>query len=176
VTGRTAGRGQLVLLAAAALAVTLVPMTLAYLQLGYVDDVGAAGVEEAPVRSAERVLDRALHDATDGVPPGYAWSDRTAAVTAVRDRLEGDLSTLNSSSVDTGTVHGVTYNHSRAVAWEGSHCPSGPDRQFGPCRVDRGVVIQERAGRTHVLAVAFDVRITAPDGRWRATLVVRAGR
>lgn len=175
-TRRTAGRGQLVLLAAAALAVALVPMTLAYLQLGYHDDVGSAGLEEAPVHNAERVLDRAVSDAIDGVPAGYAWSDRGAAVTAVRDRLEGDLSTLNHTRVDAGTVYGVTYNHTRAVAWEGDHCPSGPDRQFGPCRVDRGVVVQERAGRTHVLAVAFDVRITAPDGRWRATLVVRAGR
>jgi hypothetical protein len=34
------------------------------------------------------------------------------------------------------------------------------------------VVVQERADRTHVLAVALDVRVSAPDGDWRATVVV----
>jgi hypothetical protein len=169
-------RGQLVLLAAVALAAALVPMTLAYLQLGYHGDVGAAGVDDAPIRDAERVLDRALHDAVSGVPGEHAWANRTAAVTEVRSRLRSDLSRLNRSRVDTGTAYGVTYNRSRALVWTRESCPSGPDRQFGPCRADRGVAVQERAGRTHVLAAAFDLRVTTPDGRWRATVVVRVGR
>ncbi len=169
-------RGQFVLLAAAALAVALVPMTLAYLQLGYHDDVGASGVDEDPLREAERLLDRAVADAVEGVPADHAWSNRTGAVTAVRDRIRSDLSTLGRSRVDEGTVYDVTYNDSRATGWKSDNCPSGPDRQFGPCRVDRGVVVQERAGRTHVLAVAFDVQVTTADGWWRATLVVRVGR
>ncbi len=174
---RHAGRrGQFVLLAAAALVVALVPMTLAYLQLGYHEDVGAAGVGADPVRDAERVLDRALQDAVAGVPDDHAWSNRTGAVDAVRGRLDADLSTLARSRVEHGTVYDVTYNGSRAAAWEAGNCPGGPDRQFGSCHVDRGVVVQERAGRTHVLAVAFDVRVTTADGRWRATLVVRVGR
>lgn len=168
-------RGQLVLLAAVALAMALVPMTLAYLQLGYHEDVGAAGVGDAPVRTAERVLDRAVHDAIEGIPNGYAWSNRTGAVATVRNRLRDDLSTLNRSRVDTGSVYDVTYNGSRAAAWADGNCPTGSDRQFGPCRVDRGVVVQERAGRTHVLAVAFDIRITTADSHWRATTVVRVG-
>jgi hypothetical protein len=173
---RLGRRGQFVLLAAAALAVALVPMTVAYLQLGYHGDVGAADVGSDPIRDAERLLDRAVHDAVTRVPDEHAWSNRTGAVTAVRGRLDADLSTLARSRVEEGAVYTVTYNGSRAAAWEAEGCPNGPDRQFGSCAIDRGVVVQERAGRTHVLAVAFDVRVTTPDGRWRATLVVRVGR
>lgn len=169
-------RGQLVLLAAAVLAVALVPMTLAYLQLGYHEDVDASGAGDTPLRDAERTLDSALHDAVDGVPERYPWSNRTGAVTEVRNRLRDDLSTLNRSGVESGTASAVSYNHSRALVWAGENCPSGPARQFGPCRADRGVVVQSRANQTHVLAVAFDVRITASEGRWRSTTTVRVGR
>lgn len=169
-------RGQFVLLAAAALAVALVPMTLAYLQLGYHGDVGAADVGSDPIHDAERFLDRSVQNAVAGIPDDHAWSNRTGAVTTVRGRLEADLSTVARSRVEEGIVHNVTYNDSRAAAWETDNCPGGPDRQFGSCDVDRGVVVQERAGRTHVLAVAFDVRVTTADSRWRATLVVRVGR
>jgi len=176
VTSRAGRRGQFVLLAAAALLVALVPMSLAYLQLGYHGDVGAAAVDENPVQNAERLLDRAVHDAVMGIPEDHTWSNRTGAVTAVRGRLAADLATLNRSRVEEGVVYTVTYNSSRAVAWEADNCPSGPDRQFGSCAVDRGIVVQERAGRTHVLAVALDVRVTTAEGRWRGTLVVRVGR
>lgn len=169
-------RGQLVLLAAAVLAVALVPMALAYLQLGYHGDVAAASTGDAPLRDAERTLDRALHDAVDSIPQRHPWSNRTGAVTEVRHRLRDDLSTLNRSGVESGTAFAVSYNHSRAVVWADENCPSGPARQFGPCRADRGVVVQSRANQTHVLAVAFDVRVTTPDGRWRATTTVRVGR
>jgi hypothetical protein len=169
-------RGQLVLLAAATLAVALVPMALAYLQLGYHGDVGAAGVDEAPLGGAERVLDRSLHGAVEGIPSEHAWSNHSSAVTAVHDRLRDDVATLNRSAVASGTVYAVTYNASRAAAWAGEHCPGGPDRQFGACEADRGVVVQPRADRTHVLAVAFDLRATTPDGRWEATTLVRVGR
>jgi len=174
VSGRT--RGQFVLLAAVALVVALVPMTLAYLQLGYHEDIGAADVGVDPVRDGERILDRGVQDAVTGIPEAHAWSNRTGAVTAVRGRLAADISTLGRSRVEEGIVYDITYNGSRAAAWEADNCPGGPDRQFGPCRVDRAVVVQERAGRTHVLAVAFDLRVTTADGRWRTTLVVRVGR
>lgn len=169
-------RGQFVLLAAAVLVVALVPMTLAYLQLGYHEDVGAAGVDEDPLHDAERFLDRAVQDAVAGIPDDYAWSRRTSAVTAVRGRLDADLSTLERSRVEEGVVYNVTYNDSRATAWEADNCPGGPDRQFGSCAVDRAVVVQKRAGQTHALAVAVDVRVRMAAGRWRATLVVRVGR
>lgn len=164
------------LLAAMALAIALVPMTLAYLQLGYHEDVGAAGVDEDPIHDAERLLDRGLQDAVAGIPDDHAWSNRTGAITAVRGRLDASLSTLARSRVDEGVTYDVTYNRSRAAVWKADNCPGGPDRQFGACHVDRGVVVQERAGQTHVLAVAFDVLVRTPDGRWRGTLVVRVGR
>lgn len=52
------------------------------------------------------------------------------------------------------------------------NCPVGPARQFGPCETDRGVVIQERVGETHVLVVVFDVTITTERGYIEATVVV----
>jgi hypothetical protein len=36
------------------------------------------------------------------------------------------------------------------------------------------VVVQERAYRTHALAVAFDVQITTDNAEMRLTVVVRA--
>nr|WP_254279967.1 hypothetical protein [Halomicroarcula marina] len=54
-----------------------------------------------------------------------------------------------------------------------ANCPSGPDRQFGDCAADRGVVVQERLGRTHVLGVAVDVTTTTERGETAVTAVLR---
>lgn len=166
-------RGQLVLLAAAALAVALVPMALAYLQLGYDHDVHSATVDDQILSDTERTLQRALDDAAAPIPAQYDWSRRTAAVTAVRSRLNGTLATLDTSRLAAGTVLQVSYDRSRAKAWAGTQCPGGPARQFGACRADRAVVVQERAGQTHVLAVAVEIRVTTPRGDRRAVSVVR---
>ena len=147
----------------------LVPLALAYLQLGYQASVP---VDDDPVRDATDTLDRALVDAADGIPERYAWSDRQGAVDAVRDRLRPTLSTLNRSRLDDDTALAVTYNASLASAWATVNCPGGRGRSFGPCRVDRGVVVQERAGQTHVLAVAVDVRVTEPAADRRGSAVV----
>jgi hypothetical protein len=165
-------RGQLVVLAAAALAIALVPMALAYLQLGYHEDVRTSPEEET-LTAIDRTLSRALVTASDDVPATYDWDERSAAVTSVRDALAPSLSTLRRSGLDSGTAVRITYNDSRAQAWERTNCPGGPARDFGPCRADRGVVVQERAGQTHVLAVAVDVSVTQPDATRNATLVVR---
>jgi hypothetical protein len=146
---------------------------VAYLQLGYHADVTASEQYDAPDRNAERVLDRAVHDATADVPGEYAWDDREQAVAAVRSRLEPRLDALRSSRVESGTVYQVAYNQSAAEAWRDANCPDGPNRQFGPCEADRGVVVQERADETHVLAVAFDVRVTTDDAEMRLTVVIR---
>lgn len=168
----TRGRGQLVLLAAVVLAVALVPMTLAYLQLGYSDDTTAV-VSDSPVRNADRLLTRTTVDALDGIQGEYDWTARDAAVEAFRDRLSPSLRTLNRSRIQSGTVYRVTYNATTARTWSQSNCPGGPDRQFGPCRTIGGVVVQDRAGRTHVLAAVFDVRVTTPRGEWGATTAIR---
>ncbi len=165
-------RAQLVLAAAALVAVALAPVVVAYLQLGYHADVTASAEYDSPGRNAERLLGRAVHDATRDVPADFAWGERTAAVAAVRADLRPRLDALRSSRVESGTVYQVSYNRSAAEAWRDSSCPGGPNRQFGPCEARRGVVVQNRAGRTHVLAVAFDVRVVSEESEMALTLVV----
>ncbi|MFB9804751.1 hypothetical protein ACFFQF_04570 [Haladaptatus pallidirubidus] len=55
---RVRDRAQLVLAAAAIVAVALAPVVFAYLQLGYSDDVTASNDYDAPVENAEGVLSR----------------------------------------------------------------------------------------------------------------------
>ena len=167
-------RGQLVLAAAAIVAVALAPVVVAYLQLGYHADVAASGGYDAPGQNAERLLSRAVHDAAAGVPGEFAWDEREEAAAAVRDDLRPRLDALRSSRVESGTVYQVEYNQSAAETWRRANCPVGPNRQFGYCDVRRGVVVQERAGDTHVLAVAFDVRVTTDDSEMELTTVIGA--
>jgi len=172
--GRT-GRGQLVLVAAAALAVALVPLVLAYLQLGYHDDIHA-GSNTASAGQVETALDRALHDATTDVPFTYSWSERSAAVDHVRGQLDSSLASVTTGALASGTAYTVSYNRTRATRWAAEHCPGGPDRQFGACQADRGVIVQERDGRTHVLGAAFDVTVTTPDRELRFSTTVERRR
>lgn len=166
-------RAQLVLAAAAVVAVALAPVVFAYLQLGYNGDVVASDEYDAPVENAQRVLSRAVHDATRNVPTSYRWESRDAAIAAVRSDLRSDLETLRSSRVEVGTVYRVSYNQSAARTWRTDNCPRGPNRQFGGCVAERGVVVQNRGGETHVLAAAFDVRVTTERGWYEVTTVVR---
>lgn len=161
-TGR--GRGQLVLAAAAVVAVALAPVVLAYLQLGFHPDVEAGADRADPAANAERFLERAVHEAGAAVTGAHGWHERRLAVRAVRDRLDPRLETLAASRVAEGTAYRVAYNDSAARAWADRRCPGGRGRAFGPCESHRGVVVQERAGETHVLAVAFDVRVVRTVG------------
>lgn len=167
-------RGQLVLVAAALVAVALAPVVFAYLQLGYHGDVTASEGYTSPGRNAERVLERAVHEASVEVRGEYAWDERSLAVSVVRSELEPRVDSLRSSRVESGTAYRVSYNQSAAESWRGANCPSGPNRDFGPCEAQRGVVVQERAGETHVLAVAFDVRVTTKQTETRLVLVLKA--
>ncbi len=166
-------RGQLVLVAAALVAVALAPVVLSYLQLGYHGDVRATADYDDPTTDARRVLDRAVATAQSGVAGEYSWSRRADAVARVRSELEPRLDRLRTSRVVSGTVHAVTYNGTVAEAWRTVHCPGGPDRQFGACVVDRGVVVQARTGRTHVVGVGFDLTTTTPRGETNVTVFVR---
>lgn len=170
----TGERAQLVLAAAAMVAVALAPVVMAYLQLGYHADVTASEGYDAPGRNAERVLSRAVHDAASGAAGEFAWDERAAAVAAVRADLKPRVDALRSSRVESGTAYQVGYDQSAAEAWADANCPGGPDRQFGDCEARRGVVVQERAGETHVLAVAFDVRVTTRRESMALTLVVES--
>lgn len=172
----TRDRGQLVLAAAAVVAFALAPVAIASLQLGYHGDVRANGGYDAPARNAERVLSRAVHEGSAGVTGEYAWDDRSEAVDAVRSRLGDDVAALRSARVESGTVYAVRYDESAASAWANRNCPGGPNRQFGDCEAARGVVVQDRAGETHVLAVSFDVRVTDERGTAELTLIIESVR
>jgi len=116
----------------------------------------------------------AVHNASDGVAREHDWSDRGAAVDAIRATLAGPLESLRTARLEQGTVYRVAYNASAAGAYAPDACPGGDGRAFGPCEADRGVVVQERAGDTHVVAVALDLTVVGEDRRVETTLVVRA--
>lgn len=174
VTGRRGSdRGQLVLVAAALIALALIPVVAAYLQLGYHPDVVASTDYDGYGENAERFLERSVHEAGANATGGYDWDERGRAVDAVRADLGPRLDTLNGSQVEEGVAYAARYNRSAASRWASTECPGGRGREFGPCRADRGVVVQERAGETVVVAAAFDVTVTTPRGRQELTLVVR---
>lgn len=162
-------RGQLVLVAAFALALALVSLGIAYLQLGYHDDVTAP--EHDAAQQLDAVLDRAVHNATVDVAR-YSWDDRDDAVQAVRDEVNDTAEQLETSRLQDGHAYLVGYNETRADQWMATNCPGGEDRQFGSCEATDGVTVQERDDQTHVLAVAFDLVITTPDGDTAVTLTV----
>ncbi len=167
-------RAQLVLAAAAVVAVALAPAVLAYLQLGAHPDVRASEGYDDPGGNAERLLTRAVHDAGTNVTGEYGWSERDAAARATRTALDGRVRALESSRVASGTAYTVTENGSAAAAVANDACPRDPTsgRAFGPCEADGGLVLQDRAGETTLLAAAFDVRVTTAASDRRVTLVV----
>lgn len=164
-------RGQLVLAAAAVLAVALAPVVFAYVQLGYHGDVDASMEYDTPVENAERMLSRSVTESASSIPGNYEWEEREEAVSVVRANLRPRIDTLESARIEDGTVYQVSYNQSAARDWT-ANCPYGSNREFGSCYEDRGVVVQERAGSTHVLAVAFDVTVTTDRGRTEVVFVV----
>jgi hypothetical protein len=166
-------RGQLVLVAATVVAVALVPILLASLQLGYHGDVRASADYDAdPSADALRVLERAVATESAQTPSRYAWAARDAAVTAVRTGLGPRLDRVETSRIEDGVHYNITYNSTAAQQWTDTNCPSGPDRQFGDCVADSGVVVQDRVDRTHVLAVGFDVTTTTERGEASVTVVL----
>ena len=166
-------RGQLVLVAAAVIAIGLAPVLLAYLQLGYHPDVH----QRPDVAGGQAVdyLDRSVHDAAAATASEYAWHDRAAMAAAVRDRVDADVETLERTRLDEGVTYMVGYNATAAEAWLGDNCVRGDGNRFGDCTVDGGVAMQDRAGEAVLLAVAFDVRVVGPQGESELTAVVEVG-
>jgi len=165
-------RGQLVLVAAVLIAVAFVPLVLAYLQLGYQADVRASGAHDDPTEGARSVLVRAVPEASSDVPRRFAWRQRSDAVAAVKTDLAPRIATVETARVEDGIYRNVSYNRTLATDWSARNCPSGPDRQFGDCEAVDGVVVQDRDGRTHVLAVAFDVETTGQQQRTTLATVI----
>jgi hypothetical protein len=171
---RSRERGQLVLVAALVVAVALVPLALAYLQLGYAADVGADADAPPDGSDAVRALDRALANATRTVAGRYDWIQRDRAVDRVTDRLDARTERVAAAGADRGVVYEFRRNGSAAERWAARNCPRGEDREFGDCRALDGVVVQERAGETAVLAAVYDVRVVADGGRTTLTVEVVA--
>lgn len=165
------GRGQLVLVAAAIAAIALVPMALAFLQLGAHPDVTATAEPDRADVEAVRALDRAVANASGGVSGTYAREERDAALAAFEEALAADVTEIERARLRESVAVDVRRNGSAATSWSDANCPSGPNRQFGDCVVDEGVVTQERADEVHVLAVGFDVTVTGPRGTSEVTAI-----
>lgn len=165
-------RGQAVLLAALVLVVALLPIIAAYLQLGYGGE-GVVSVDEDRQREARHLLERAVQEEASALDGEYRWRQRDTTAERLRTRLEPTTRQLPRSRLDEGVAHQLSYNQSHAAAWASERCPGGPNRQFGPCDAIDGVVVQDRAGQTYVLAVAVDITLTTPDGASTLTTVIR---
>lgn len=162
-----AERGQLVLVAAVVAALALVPVVAAYLQFGYAPAVATvdADHDERVSRTLERVTDDAAEAAS-----GRPWDTREAAVDDLEAVLAPRVQTLETARLQDGVVVNVTRDESRTATID---CPGGDGRTFGDCLVIDGVVVQERDGAVAVVAVAYDVAIATPAGRFEFGLVVR---
>ncbi|MFB6140844.1 MAG: hypothetical protein ABEJ26_10465 [Halosimplex sp.] len=164
----------MVLLAGAVVALALVAMLVAYLQLGYHADVRTAGVDANPVRDGQSYLRRATHDAARARRGEHDWSRRDRAVTALRTELRPRLRRLQRSGVESGVVYDVGFNRTLARRWANVNCPGGPGREFGPCEARRGVVVQKRGDRTLVLAVGYDLEVTTERRSVRLSFVAES--
>ncbi len=162
-------RGQLVLLAAALAAVALLPLAAAYFQLGVHPDVTA---RTDPGVTADRVvggLDRAVTNASVGVSGRYAWDDRDRATSRLRRAVAADARAIERAAANRSTVVTVSFNATTATRFD--DCPGGHNRAFGDCLAHDGLVVQERAGQTHLVAVALDVVVADPNGETRLTVL-----
>nr|WP_254282145.1 hypothetical protein [Haloarcula salina] len=164
----------MVLVAAVLVAVALVPILFASMQLGYHDDVRATADYDDPTADALRVLDRAVATESAPIPRQFAWAANESAVTHLRRALRPRVDRLRTSRVEGGVYYDVSYNDTAAGEWAAANCPTGPGRQFGSCHADRGVAVQNRVNRTHVLAVGFDVTTTTDRGETSVTVVLEA--
>ncbi|MFB6194126.1 MAG: hypothetical protein ABEI75_03580 [Halobaculum sp.] len=168
-----AERGQMVLLAAAVAAVALLAVAAAYVQLGVHPDVTA---RTDPGVTPDRVLaglDRAVVNASTGVSGAVAWDDRDRALARFETAFAADVRAIRRAAANRTTLVRVERNGTAARAWADAACPSGENRVFGDCVVRDGVVLQERDGDTHLLAVGLDVTVADPDGETRLTVVLR---
>lgn len=167
-------RGQLVLVAAAVVAVALIPVVLAYAQLGYAGVATTDPSASTPTSDAVRALDRAAFAASEGRQGRSGWDNRTTVAATVAGDFDDRAARIETRDLAGARVHRVDRNASAATAWAATECPSGADRQFGPCVAIDGVVVQERADDVHVLAIAVDVETVAERATYEGTYVLDA--
>ena len=157
-------RGQLVLLAAGVIVIALFPIVLAYFQLGYAGDIESGASVDPPESETVRALERATFDA--GQPlQGATDQNRSSIRQTFVDRLDNRTDTVETARLETGVVVDIQRNVSAADTYATAGCPGGDGRDFGPCTASDGVVVQERAGDAHVIAVAVDVLVASDDNQ-----------
>jgi hypothetical protein len=161
----------MVLVAAAVLALAILPLGFAYLQLGSHADVRAQTASDAPGQETVRLLERAVH-AASGDAAGQPWAARSGAAAQANRSLDSDIDDIESAQVDRGIAADIRQNASAAAAWSAENCPSGGGREFGACETSGGLVLQERASETHLLAVAFDLTVVSERGEIELVVVV----
>lgn len=161
-------RGQMVITMAVVVTIALVPVAAAYLQLGYASNTRpiATGMEpDDTIRALSQTVDAAAAE----VAGEYEWNDRAEAVETVRIHMDPRIDRIEATQDASTTALNVTYNRSRAAHIASTDCPSGPGRAFGSCESHEGVVVQERAGETVIIAVALDIHTVDPDGELHVT-------
>ncbi|WP_396610560.1 hypothetical protein ACH9L7_09940 [Haloferax sp. S1W] len=161
-------RGQLVLVSGVIVAVALLALVFAHAQLAYGGEADAPDLADISAATEDTV-----HAAAADVAGRYSWGVRRAAVTDFRAELDPDLTRIEHAHTGAGGVS-ITANNSAAGGWALRNCPRGPYRDFGSCVADRGVVVQERAGETTIVAVVLDVVVSTPRHETDVTLAVRA--
>lgn len=170
-------RGQIVLVAAAVVAVAFLSMTLAYAQLGYdADRAGAGRVAVASVSEIDRSLTGSLRAAAREArrtDDARRWQDRRTVARRVAASLAADSDRLERAHAGESRSVVIELDDAAATQWARERCPDGPGRAFGPCRAIDGVVVQERADETAVVAAAFRIRVVSPAESTRATVVSR---
>ncbi|SDZ92287.1 hypothetical protein SAMN04488065_1240 [Haloplanus vescus] len=173
----TRRRGQLVLLAAAVVVTALVPMLLAYAQVGASDAVvDPTADERAALEDTRRTLERSVSETTLALANRSGPDAHGTVATRAGTRFEQTAATLRESGTERGVAVSVERNATAAREWASDACPRGPARTFGTCVATDGVVTQTRANTTAFVAVAVDVSIRGPDATASATFVVRGVR
>ncbi|GGL32966.1 hypothetical protein GCM10009037_15780 [Halarchaeum grantii] len=169
-------RGQLVLIAAVVVALAFVPVLFAYLQFGYAGDASAMTARDDTGAATVAALDRSVDTAAPLLAQQYAWGARSRAVAAYRDALDARIDGITDGTLAAGGAVVVAYDADGAAAYARAHCPSGVGRAFGSCEAHDGVVVQERDGRTHIVAVAVEVTVVTGGSETHLSVVVeRAG-
>jgi hypothetical protein len=110
-------RGQVVLLAALVLVVALIPITAAYLQLGYGGETHAVIGTDAE-QDTDRLLERTVQTETDDIPSRYSWSERQDAAERVHERIEPTVES-------TGAISSRQWHHTATDVQPESRQPVG---------------------------------------------------
>ena len=175
--GADRDRGQIVLVAAAVVAVAFLSMTLAYAQLGYDADRTRAGtVGVAQVSDLDRGLTGSLRAAAREARHGAdtpTWRDHRGVADRVRVSLAADTDRLERAHAAESRSVTIELADNTATRWARERCPDGRGRNFGPCRAVDGIVVQERADEAVVVAAAFRIRVVSPAESTTVTLVRR---